>query len=117
MTIEAWFDTQIAAGYAAQPSPGKFPRAEAVVTGPLPPAIEEARAFYRAATFDWGGAWVLREQIDGRDIYFVFCGTDGDDAWLEVFADGALVAAASLDGYRATWATRDEVRASVPAAE
>lgn len=117
MTIESWFDAQISAGYAAQPSTSRFPRAEALVEDTLPPAVHEAREHYRAATFDWGGAWAFRQLIDDKEVYFVFCGTDGDAAWLEVFADSELTAAASLDGYRATWGSRDQVRASVPAPE
>jgi hypothetical protein len=117
MTIEAWFDAQIAAGYAAQPSTSTFPRAESLVTDDLPPAVHEAREHYRAATADWGSAWAFRQSIDGRDVHFVFCGTDGDAAWLEVFADGIPIAAASLDGHRASWGSRAQVRATVPSSE
>lgn len=117
MTIESWFDAQITAGYAAQPSTTTFPRADTLVESALPPAVHEAREYYRAATFDWGRAWAFRQLIDGVEVYFVFCGTDGDEAWLEVFVDGACIAAASLDGYRARWSSRDQVRASVPVSE
>jgi hypothetical protein len=117
VTIESWFDAQITAGYSAQPSTTTFPRAETLVEQTLPPAVHEAHEHYRAATFGWGGAWAFRQLIEGIEILFVFCGTDGDEAWLEVFADGVLTAAASLDGYRATWDSRDHVRASVPTSE
>jgi hypothetical protein len=54
VTIESWFDAQLTAGYAAQPSTTKFPRAETMVEHALPPAVHEEREHYRAATFDWG---------------------------------------------------------------
>jgi hypothetical protein len=110
---------QIKTGYACQPSHDRFPDQRFLANDSLPPEVHEAVEHYRDATGfgAWGGAWAFCQIIEGQPVYFVFCGTDGDEAWLEVYVDGAIVAAASLDGYSASWGTRDQVRATIPSSE
>lgn len=116
--IRAWFEAA-ARGRAAQPSPTSFPREETLASeADIPGAVAEARAFYIEACFDWGGAWVHRQRIGARDVFYVHVGTDGDAGWLEVFdAAGVFLLAGSFDGKRLVWEPREVARGRVASGE
>lgn len=111
--IRAWFEAQLGAGRSAQPSPDGFPLATTVVADDqAPEAVRAARTFYRDACFDWGDAWIHRQPIGSRDVFFVHAGTDGDEGALEVFdGSGTLLDAAFVDGQHVEWEAREAVRA------
>ncbi|WAS97988.1 hypothetical protein [Nannocystis punicea] len=111
--LRAWFEATAAEGRAAQPSPTRFPlRATLAAEATIPASVAEARAFYAGACFDWGGAWVHRQRIGAREVFFVYVGTDGDDGWLEVFDEaGVFLFAGSFTGTRLIWEPRDAARA------
>ncbi len=114
--IRPWFEGELRRrGRAAQASDDMFPlKAWRAPDAAAPASAREARDFYCQACFDWGAAWIFRAPIGAGEVYFVYAGTDGDDAWLEIFdAQGALLDAASLSGSSddLRWEPRDAMRA------
>jgi hypothetical protein len=117
--LRAWFEAAAATGRAAQPSATRFPLESTLAdAASVPAAVAAAQAFYAAACFDWGAAWIHRQRIGAADVFYVHVGTDGDGGWLEVFDDaGTFLLAASLDGDRIIWETRDVARARIASGE
>ena len=67
-----------------------------------PPFLGSESAYFLGANRNKRGMTLNPMKPEGREVLFVFCGTDGDAAWLEVFADGALIAAGWFGWQRPT---------------
>lgn len=111
-----WLEQELAShGRSAQPSAQAFPAACTQITDAEAPAtVSAACRFYRDHCSDWGGAWILRYQVDGEALHVVYAGTDGDEGWTELYdAGGELLAVATLVGDRIHWEDQAEARARV----
>ena len=112
--LRNWFEEQIGAEPNAQPSDTGFPLRSTLAEEAVPRSVSEAREFFHNALFDYGSGWVFRQIIRGREVFYVFAGTDGDDGWLEVFdLEGGFLMAAFVEGNHVTWEDRAAARARI----
>ncbi len=98
----------------AQPTEGLFPDPcfSCENLGIKPPApVHASMAWYWEALSDFGGAWSLRYDVEGVEIFLVFCGTDGDEGAVEIFnSEGELLTSAFLLGDEQIWETPEQIQ-------